>query len=240
VNSDEEEHRIAINNSLADLGLPMLMTTWSKRGLSKKAIRALLTAGLVEEVPMLTSFSKMASSLRPVRISMRSSKLSSYEPGGNRVEVANAGARLILAPDWQPIVWSEAERAKGQAWGLKTIESFHTHGTPPVERQWSVWAPAGDWLVEPDYQRISTASPFTRNTCAFSNDWWKTAKAFAAMRAFTQQHRENVSFGFLSLRQPCSVKGFSGQWVQHGSRLMAGFRGAVDCSDRVEPRLVLF
>ena len=55
-----------------------------------------------------------------------------YEPGGNRVEVANAGARLILAPDWKPIVWTEAERAKGQAWGLKTIESFHTHGTPPV------------------------------------------------------------------------------------------------------------
>jgi catechol 2,3-dioxygenase len=56
-----------------------------------------------------------------------------YEPGGNRIEVANAGARLILAPDWKPIVWTEAERAKGQAWGLKTIESFHTHGTPPVE-----------------------------------------------------------------------------------------------------------
>ena len=56
-----------------------------------------------------------------------------YEPGGNRVEVANAGARLMLAPDWQPIVWTEAERKKGQAWGLKTIESFHTHGTPPIE-----------------------------------------------------------------------------------------------------------
>jgi len=56
-----------------------------------------------------------------------------YEPGGNRVEVANAGARLILAPDWKPIVWSEAERKKGQAWGLKTIESFHTYGTPPVD-----------------------------------------------------------------------------------------------------------
>jgi catechol 2,3-dioxygenase len=56
-----------------------------------------------------------------------------YEPGGNRIEVANAGARLILAPDWKPIVWTEAERAKGQAWGLKTIESFHTHGTPPVD-----------------------------------------------------------------------------------------------------------
>ena len=58
-----------------------------------------------------------------------------YEPGGNRVEVANAGARLILAPDWQPVVWTEAERKKGQAWGLKTIESFHTHGTPPVPHQ---------------------------------------------------------------------------------------------------------
>ena len=56
-----------------------------------------------------------------------------YEPGGNRVEVANAGARLILAPDWKPIRWTEEERKKGQAWGLKTIESFHTHGTPPVE-----------------------------------------------------------------------------------------------------------
>jgi catechol 2,3-dioxygenase len=56
-----------------------------------------------------------------------------YEPGGNRVEVANAGARLILAPDWKTITWSEQERRKGQAWGLKTIESFHTHGTPPVD-----------------------------------------------------------------------------------------------------------
>jgi catechol 2,3-dioxygenase len=58
-----------------------------------------------------------------------------YEPGGNRVEVACAGARLVLAPDWKPIRWSEAERRKGQAWGLKTIESFHTHGTPPVEHK---------------------------------------------------------------------------------------------------------
>ena len=45
-----------------------------------------------------------------------------YEPGGNRVEVANAGAKLILAPDWKPITWTEDERRKGQAWGLKTIE----------------------------------------------------------------------------------------------------------------------
>jgi catechol 2,3-dioxygenase len=54
-----------------------------------------------------------------------------YEPAGNRVEVANAGARLILAPDWEPVTWTEVERRKGQAWGLKTIASFHTHGTPP-------------------------------------------------------------------------------------------------------------
>jgi catechol 2,3-dioxygenase len=57
-----------------------------------------------------------------------------WEPAGNRVELANAGARLILAPDWEPVVWTEADRRKGQAWGLKTIESFHTHGTPPVAR----------------------------------------------------------------------------------------------------------
>jgi catechol 2,3-dioxygenase len=56
-----------------------------------------------------------------------------FEPGGNRVEVAHAGARLVLAPDWKTITWTEAERKKGQAWGLKTIESFHTHGTPPVK-----------------------------------------------------------------------------------------------------------
>jgi len=55
-----------------------------------------------------------------------------WEPAGNRVEVANAGARLILAPDWEPVTWTETERRKGQAWGLKTIASFHTHGTPPA------------------------------------------------------------------------------------------------------------
>ena len=38
----------------------------------------------------------------------------------------------MLAPDWKPIIWTETERKKGQAWGLKTIESFHTHGTPPL------------------------------------------------------------------------------------------------------------
>jgi len=55
-----------------------------------------------------------------------------WEPGGNRVELCNAGARLMLAPDWPVVNWTQEERSKGQAWGLKTIETFHTHGTPPV------------------------------------------------------------------------------------------------------------
>jgi catechol 2,3-dioxygenase len=55
-----------------------------------------------------------------------------WEPGGNRIEICNAGARLILAPDWKTISWSREERAKGQAWGLKTIDTFHTHGTPAI------------------------------------------------------------------------------------------------------------
>jgi catechol 2,3-dioxygenase len=57
-----------------------------------------------------------------------------WEPAGNRVEVANAGARLILAPDWEPVTWSLEERKKGQAWGLQTVPSFHIHGTPPVDQ----------------------------------------------------------------------------------------------------------
>jgi catechol 2,3-dioxygenase len=52
-----------------------------------------------------------------------------YEPGGNRVEVTTGGY-FVYDPDFEPIVWSEAERARGQAWGVKTVESFHTYGTP--------------------------------------------------------------------------------------------------------------
>jgi catechol 2,3-dioxygenase len=55
-----------------------------------------------------------------------------YEPGGNRFEIGSGGY-LILDPDWQPVVWTQAERAKGQAWGLQTVSTFHTHGTPPIE-----------------------------------------------------------------------------------------------------------
>ncbi len=55
-----------------------------------------------------------------------------YEPGGNRIEIASGGYS-IFDPDWKPVVWTEAERKQGQAWGLKTIESFHSYGTPSVE-----------------------------------------------------------------------------------------------------------
>ena len=54
-----------------------------------------------------------------------------FEPGGNRVEVTTGGY-FVYDPDREPTVWSEAERAKGQAWGVQTVESFHTYGTPPV------------------------------------------------------------------------------------------------------------
>lgn len=55
-----------------------------------------------------------------------------YEPGGNRIEVATSGY-LIFPPDWEPVTWTQAERAEGQAWGLKLPSSFHTYGTPVVE-----------------------------------------------------------------------------------------------------------
>ena len=53
-----------------------------------------------------------------------------YEPGGNRFEIG-AGGYLILDSDWKPVVWTQAERAKGQ-WGPQTVSTSHTHGTPPV------------------------------------------------------------------------------------------------------------
>lgn len=55
-----------------------------------------------------------------------------YEPGGNRVEVFTGGY-LIFAPDWEPIVWTQAERAKGQAWNLRLPHTFHSYGTPSVD-----------------------------------------------------------------------------------------------------------
>jgi catechol 2,3-dioxygenase len=54
------------------------------------------------------------------------------EPGGNRIEVTTGGY-FVYDPEHPPTVWTEAERRKGQAWGVKTVESFHTYGTPPIQ-----------------------------------------------------------------------------------------------------------
>ena len=53
------------------------------------------------------------------------------EPGGNRIEVTHGGY-LVYDPEHEPVAWTEAERARGQAWGVKTVESFHLYGTPPT------------------------------------------------------------------------------------------------------------
>ena len=55
-----------------------------------------------------------------------------YEPGGNRIEVTTGGY-LVYDPEQPTVVWSEEERKLGQAWRVKTVETFHTYGTPPVD-----------------------------------------------------------------------------------------------------------
>src|SRR5690606_9808258 len=47
-----------------------------------------------------------------------------YEPAGNRVEVANAGARLILRPDWPTVTWTEADRSEEHTSELQSRENL--------------------------------------------------------------------------------------------------------------------
>jgi catechol 2,3-dioxygenase len=54
-----------------------------------------------------------------------------FEPGGNRIEVTTGGY-FVYDPEHKPVIWTEAERARGQFWGVKTVESFHYYGTPPT------------------------------------------------------------------------------------------------------------
>jgi len=56
------------------------------------------------------------------------------EPGGNRIEVTTGGY-FVYDPDFEPVTWTAEERARGQYWGVKTVESFHTYGTPDVESE---------------------------------------------------------------------------------------------------------
>lgn len=68
--------------------------------------------------------------------------LYTWEPGGNRIEVCSGGF-LVFAPDHEPVVWTQAERAKGQAWGMQTVATFHIKGTPPVPEEDALLAGAG-------------------------------------------------------------------------------------------------
>jgi len=58
--------------------------------------------------------------------------LYSYEPGGNRIEVYS-GSFLILAPDWEPVIWNEEERGTGVYWGGALPDSFLNYATPTAE-----------------------------------------------------------------------------------------------------------
>ncbi len=57
--------------------------------------------------------------------------LYSYEPGGNRVEIY-AGSFLVFAPDFEPVVWNEAERGTGVYWGGALPKSFAEYATPDI------------------------------------------------------------------------------------------------------------
>ena len=48
---------------------------------------------------------------------------------------ALAGGYFVYDPDPVTVTWSAAERARGQFWGVKTVESFHTYGTPDVANE---------------------------------------------------------------------------------------------------------
>jgi catechol 2,3-dioxygenase len=49
----------------------------------------------------------------------------------HRIEVTTGGY-FVFEPDPEPLAWTEAERARGQAWGVKTVESFHYYRTTPT------------------------------------------------------------------------------------------------------------
>ena len=68
-----------------------------------------------------------------------------YEPGGNRVEVTT-GTHFIYVPDYETVVWSQAERARGQAWGVRTIDTLPHLRHPRRSRH----GRAADSADEPD------------------------------------------------------------------------------------------
>ena len=40
---------------------------------------------------------------------------------------------LVVAPDWEPVIWSEEDRGTGTYWGAKLPDSFIEYATPDVQ-----------------------------------------------------------------------------------------------------------
>jgi catechol 2,3-dioxygenase len=72
---------------------------------------------------------------RPARTSTRSSRPSS-STSTNPAATASRSPMPVPVSSWRRTgnrsCGPRKSARRGQAWGLKTIESFHTHGTPPV------------------------------------------------------------------------------------------------------------
>ena len=99
------------------------------------------TAATTSSAPP-TSRSSRASTSRPGRTSTPSSRASSStsrSPAGNRIELDNPGARLVLAPDWQPIDWSDGRAGQGPGLGpadhLDVPHPRHAAGGGPRPRR---------------------------------------------------------------------------------------------------------
>ena len=58
--------------------------------------------------------------------------LYSYEPGGNRIEIYTGGF-LVLAPDFEPVIWNEETRGTGVYWGAPLPDSFLNYATPSAD-----------------------------------------------------------------------------------------------------------
>ena len=39
----------------------------------------------------------------------------------------------MVAPDWEPVIWSEEDRGTGTYWGAKLPDSFIEYATPDVQ-----------------------------------------------------------------------------------------------------------
>jgi catechol 2,3-dioxygenase len=53
------------------------------------------------------------------------------EPGGNRVELFSGGIH-ILAPDWEPVLWTTEAHGRSTAWGMDVPDSFRSYATPAL------------------------------------------------------------------------------------------------------------